>query len=208
MGTPRIQYSINGDSINIDFDEDLSNLQIAYPRTLLKTTTDTGIDERFMVRQDCIVIAEWDIVTDSQSAGGGSNASMKRKLRNFFSLASSNTVTWTFATNSDETVLTKLSANVSAGATSVIVQSPVGITVGKRYVIRNEFDIAVVEVDSITGVVVELTNPIPFNFTGCTRFRSEEFWSGIFIIDQDPVVELPPLHYGIRWQFRELFECT
>lgn len=203
MSVPRLFYNLNGFQY-FDFTEDVTNLQISYPRTLLGSIANSGAEERLNVRQDCVVTVDYDLVIGSD---GGSDRSLKAELYTFFSMAERNDIPWSFARDAGEVVLTEAEA-AAAGDTSVVVANPTGVTVGKRYVIRDEYNIETVEVESVTGTTVNLTDGLTFDYQTCPRFRSEEFWPGLFLTGEpSPIIELPPLHYGLHWIFKENMDC-
>src|ERR1043166_7532604 len=124
MGLPRITY--NGK--NVDFGEDLSEMDVLYPDQANTNTSVAGIEEVLTERVECTVRAFWD----SPILSGGPDTDLKRKLRQWLPWAKAGN-TWTFARDSAEVVNPTLSATAAAGASSVVVTSATGITIGKQY---------------------------------------------------------------------------
>ena len=149
------------------------------------------------------IVPSSEVVQAQGPGGGGPDLTLKRKLQSWISLAQKKAVSWTFARDSADTVLTTLAADVSVGATSVTVASAAGVVAGRRYVIRNDRDIDIVEVQSIAGAVLTLTGQVGFRFFEGDRFRTEEYWPGVWIMGEEGVSSVPPLHYSLKFRFRE-----
>jgi|SRR6185295_6920993 len=188
MGLPRITY--NG--VNIDFLNDIDELDPQYPDQNPKNTAVSGVGEALIARNDVIVHFGQSMEIDED---------LKRKLRNWHEWAKKGRP-WTIARDRDEVVLVQLAVPADEGDATIELTDTSGVVVGKQYVIRTETLLQVVKVASVSVPIVTLEEPLDYDFPGGSRFRSEMFWPGRLIPNTNPIVSGRVL-YGISLDFKE-----
>lgn len=193
--TARITYN----SKNIDLSNDAYRLQIDYPRAVLTNRSASGLFETLNVKAECRVSVGFRNFLNSNAT----DATLKRNLQQWLMWAQAG-LAWTFAWDSAEVVSTTLAGSEAAGQTAIGLTSTTGIDVGGLYVIRSLTHIEVVKIASVDSAVqVTLTETLNHDYSVGGRFRSERYWPARLASTKFPIIESPPLWYGLEFDFFE-----
>lgn len=196
MSFPNIVYN----SKTLDLGQQPYALQVEYPRARLVNRSASKVTETLNISPDSCYSFKCRWLKNSNAT----QATLKRNLYQFFEWAQEGGV-WYFAKDASKTVLTTLSSSASAGASSVVVTSATGITVGQQYVLRSKTRQELIKVASVVGTTIGLTETLNNDFVSSSRFRDEFYWPARLIGDDSKhiVVERLPLWYDIEMQFCE-----
>lgn len=112
-----------------------------------------------------------------------------------------------FAFDSGEKVDTTLTATAAVGATSCAVTSASGITIGKRYWLRDADGVNqdIVTVSNVVTLTVTFAPALIYAHVAGTIFRSMDYFPALEAVDDDlPIVEKPGLTWSLRHTAREV----
>ena len=151
-----------------------------------------------MYRKGVIVAVEWDLLTSS----GVADDTRKRQLRQLSQWAQAGN-SFNFARDRNKVVNTTLSADAAAGASTVSVISATGITIGDEYIIRDATYAELIKVANVVSTTITLTEPLNFALDSGSRFRYAEYWPARLAPGANLIVERPPLHFGVQFDFIE-----
>lgn len=195
MGLPRISYN----SKNVDLPEDVSVMpwQLQQQGTQNRSVSGIGV-ETLSHRIDVVVSAAWDMLV----ASGVADTERKRQLRQLAQWIQAGSA-FTFARDRDKTVNTTISADAAAGASSVVVASATGITIGDEYVLRDSLRAETVKVSNISGTTITLAETLNFDFAAGARFRYAEYWPARAVPGTLVVRDVPPVQFSVSLDFYE-----
>lgn len=157
-----------------------------------------GDCETLIQRTDVIVSVGWEMLV----ASGAPDTETKRKLRQLSQWIQAGNA-FTFARDQSKTVNTTLANAASAGASSVVVTSATGISIGDEYVIRDTVHAENIKVSNVVSTTITLAETLNFGYAAGSRFRYVEFWPAICMPGARLIEDLPPLHFRAFLDFIE-----
>jgi len=195
MSNPAITY--NGKTVT--FPAKHYRQQIDPPHAVLSNRSASGLGEDLNVNvSEVINIGARNFVNANST-----DAIFKRNIEQWFEWAQRR-LSWKFALDASETVLTTLASGAAAGASSLVLASATGVVAGKQYVLRNKTARQKVNIVSIAGApTVTITETLDFAFSAGDRFRSEMYWPGRLIDSSNPLVEMPQVMFDLSLKFIE-----
>lgn len=197
MGLPILTF--NGRTIN--FTQKVYRFQLDSPRQVIRNQSASGFVETLKVRADVVVDAAFRYFVNADSA----DAALRRYLHQWHVWAQEGRA-WNFGLDSDHTVLTTISANAASGATGLTLTSMTGVVVNGLYILRNAISLELVKVTALNtpgAGQVTIAEPLNFSYFTGDRFRSERFWPGRLLSNDNPIRENPPLWYDFEPRFAE-----
>jgi len=113
------------------------------------------------------------------------SATLRAQLENWWQWAQRGG-DWTFAIDSTKTVATTLASAAASGATSVIVTSATGITIGQQYFILDAAIYRVITVSGVSGTTISFSDSLDNAISSNARFHDFGYWNGIIPASDAP----------------------
>ncbi len=209
MGLPQITY--NGRTIAFPYN--IYAIQQEYPGDVLNAASASNIVQILNVSPDVLITLAARLFENAN----GAHATFKRNMYQWFEWARQG-FAWQFAADSAKTAMTTISAGAAAGASSIVVTSAAGLSIGDGCMLKSLTQQEVVKISNISGTTISLTETLLFGYASGSRFRHEQYWparlgdfSGVMsssstsatMIKKHPVREKPPLHFDIELMLME-----
>lgn len=193
MALPQIVY--NGKTINFPWGPYAFNPE--YPHRRMQNFSATEIGEVINVTPSVLISMAF------RNFENTAYPDLRRAIEQLWEWASCGQA-WRFAMDSSLVSLTTLNGAASAAASSVVVTSNTGLTIGDAVIIRDSNHMQRTKISNIAGTTITLADTLDFAYVSGARFRHERYWPARLLDTKKHFIrEMPPLMYDLEFAFME-----